>query len=300
MQSKTPLAKTVKTVRKVLLQAVLIIIASFGLFPFIWTTSASFKNLEEFYELRPALLPRNPTIMNYVYVFRGVGQGGQASGAAYMLILYRNSIITTVVSTVATVAISSLAGYAFARLQFRGRDAIFSFFIVLMFLPAGGTLMALYALMRSLKLLDSLLGLILVFTGGGGTALFLMRQIFLNVPQDIEDAARVDGASNRRIAFQIMFPLATSGMVLIAIMSFIGGWGQYLLPATFIRTAENMTLPIGVYRVITVANNLAQVRSLPSPGVEHTVMLLMVVPVLIVFIVMQKWFIRGAVEGLKL
>jgi ABC-type glycerol-3-phosphate transport system permease component len=290
----------VKHVRRVLLHVILVIVASFGLFPFIWTTSASFKNLEEFYELRPTILPRNPTVMNYLYVFRGVGTGGQSSGAAYMLILYRNSIITTVASTVLTVLISSLAGYAFARLAFRGRDAIFSFFIVLMFLPAGGTLMALYALMRELHLIDSLLGLILVFTGGGGTALFLMRQIFLNVPQDIEDAARVDGASNRRIAFQIMFPLASSGMVLVAIMSFIGGWGQYILPLTFIRRAENMTLPVGVNRVITIANNLAQVRTLPSPGVTHTVMLLMVLPVVIVFIVMQKWFIRGAVEGLKL
>jgi ABC-type glycerol-3-phosphate transport system permease component len=290
----------VKRIRKVLLHIMLVIIAAFGLFPFIWTTSASFKNLEEFYELRPTLFPRNPTIMNYLYVFRGVGQGGQASSAAYMLILYRNSILTTVVSTALTVLISSLAGYAFARLEFRGRDAIFSFFIVLMFLPAGGTLMALYALMRTLGLLNSLIGLILVFTGGGGTALFLMRQIFLNVPQDIEDAARVDGASNRRIAFQIMFPLASSGMVLIAIMGFIGAWGQYILPLTFIRTAEKMTLPIGVNRVITVANNLAQVRSLPSPGVTHTVMLLMVLPVIVVFIAMQKWFIRGAVEGLKL
>jgi multiple sugar transport system permease protein len=289
-----------KWVKRILLHAVLVAISSFGLFPFIWTTSASFKNLEEFYERRPALFPRNPTLLNYRFVFRGMGTGEQGSSAAYMLLLYRNSIVTTVTSTIFTVLIASLAGYAFARLRFRGRDAIFSFFIVLMFLPSGGTLMALYILMRSLHLLDSLLGLILVMTGGGGTALFLMRQIFLNVSQDIEDAARVDGASNQRIAFQIMFPLATSGMVLIAIMGFIGGWGAYLLPLTFLRTNEKMTLPVAVYSVTRIARDMSQSRGLPSPGIEQTVMLFMVLPTVIVFTVLQKWFIRGAVEGLKL
>ncbi len=289
-----------KTIKRVLLHVCLILIASFGIFPFIWTTGSSFKTLEEFYELKPSLLPRNPTVMNYVYVFRGIGEGGQSSGAAYMLILYRNSIYTTVVSTLLTVAIASLAGYAFARLKFRGRDAIFYFFIVLMFLPAGGTLMALYTLMRTLKLIDKLWGLILVYTGGGGTALFLMRQIFLNIPSEIEDAAKVDGANSLRIAFQIMFPLATAGMVLVGIMKFMGGWSEFILPQTFIRSADKMTLPIGMWRVTTIANNLAQARTLPSPGVTYTVMLLVVLPAVLVFVFMQKWFIRGAVEGLKL
>jgi multiple sugar transport system permease protein len=289
--------RTIKTVKRVLLHVCLILVASFGVFPFIWTTGSSFKTLDEFYELRPSILPRNPTVMNYVYVFRGIGEGGQKSGAAYMMILYRNSIYTTVVSTLLTVLISSLAGYAFARLRFKGRDAIFYFFIVLMFLPAGGTLMALYALLRTLKLIDKLWGLILVYTGGGGTALFLMRQIFLNIPSEIEDAAKVDGANSARIAFQIMFPLATSGMVLVGIMQFMRAWSEFILPQTFIRTSEKMTLPIGMWRV---ANNLAQARTLPSPGVTYTVMLLIVVPAVLVFVVMQKWFIRGAVEGLKL
>jgi len=278
----------------------MIVIACFGVFPFIWTTGSSFKTLEEFYQLRPSLIPRNPTVMNYVYVFRGIGEGGQSSGAAYMLILYRNSVYTTVVSMLFTVAIAALAGYAFARLRFKGRDAVFYFFIVLMFLPAGGTLMALYTLMRTLKLIDKMFGLILLYTGGGGTALFLMRQIFLNVPSEIEDAAKVDGANSFRIAFQIMFPLATSGMVLVGIMKFVGGWSEFILPQTFIRSADKMTLPIGVWRVTTIANNLAQARTLPSPGVTQTVMMLMVLPVVVVFVVMQKWFIRGAVEGLKL
>jgi len=299
MSRLTP-ERAAKTARQVLLHLCMITIACFGLFPFIWTTGSSFKNLEEFYQLRPSLLPRNPTLMNYAYVFRGIGQGGQESGGAYMLILYRNSFYTTTVSMIFTVLVNALAGYAFARLNFRGRDAIFYFFIVLMFLPAGGTLMALYTLMRTLKLIDSLVGIILLMIGVGGTYLFLMRQIFLNIPSEIEDAAKVDGANNLRIAFQIMFPLASAGMVLVGIMSFIGGWGQFLLTATFIRSAEKNTLPVGYYRVTMLARNLSQVRSLPSPGVDFTVMLLMVLPVVLVFIFMQKGFIRGAVEGLKL
>jgi multiple sugar transport system permease protein len=165
---------------------------------------------------------------------------------------------------------------------------LFTFFIVLMFLPAGGTMMALYILLRSLHLLDSMLGLILTHIGGGGVSLFLMRQIFLNVPQEIEDAALVDGASHWRIAFQIM------------LMTFMGTWGSYLLPRTILRSVQNFTLPVGMWIVAEYGRGAAMARSLPVPGIESAVMVLLFFPTVIVFIALQKWFIRGAVEGLKL
>ncbi|MGC9348550.1 MAG: carbohydrate ABC transporter permease [Anaerolineae bacterium] len=287
-------------VRKVLSVAVrhvyLVFVASFGLFPFVWTVSSSFKTQQELYTTLPSLLPKNISLINYQYVLTGI-QGVGKGGASQLLILYRNSLIVSTASTLATVMIVSLAGYAFARLQFKGRDALFYFFIVLMFLPAGGTLMAQYELLKRLDLLDSLLGLTFLYTGGGGVSLFLMRQIFLGIPSELEDAARVDGANHWRIAFQIMFPLATSGMVMVAIMRFIASWGEYLVSKTMIMTAEKMTLPPGVQTIIFVTPGAGRVASY---GVKATSVALMVLPVILVFVFLQRWFIRGAVEGLKL
>ena len=131
--------KARKLANLVFRHAYLLLIASFGLFPFIWTVSSSFKTQQELYTTLPSLLPNDPSLINYQYVLTGV-QGVGSAGAGQLLILYRNSLVVSTVSTVSHVLIVSLAGYAFARLKFRGRDALFYFFIVLMFLPAGGTL----------------------------------------------------------------------------------------------------------------------------------------------------------------
>jgi len=285
-----------KVVGETLKHLYLIIVSSFGLFPFIWTLSSSLKDQQELYTTLPSLLPKKITLINYQYVLAGV-QGVGKAGAGQLLLLYRNSAIVAITSTLLNVLIVSLAAYAFARLRFRGRDAIFYFFIVLMFLPAGGTLMAQYELLKRLNLLDSLLWLICLYTTGGSVGLFLMRQIFLGIPSELEDAARVDGASNLRIAFQIMFPLATSGMVMVAIMGFIANWGEYLVAKTMIMSADKMTLPPGVQSIIFVTPGVGRVASY---GVKATSIALMVLPVILIFIFLQRWFIRGAVEGLKL
>jgi ABC-type glycerol-3-phosphate transport system permease component len=290
------LARGRRILCRILLHVYLIVISSFGLFPFIWLLSTSFKTQREIYTVRPSLLPQEFSLINYEYVLTGV-HGMRRAGVSQLLVLYRNSLVVSVTSVLLTVIIASLAAYAVARLRFRGRDALFSFFIVLMFLPAGGTLMAQWELMRHLNLLDSLPGLILLYTGGGGVPLFLMRQVFLSIPTELEDAARIDGASNLRIAFQIMFPLATSGMVMVAIMHFLFCWGEFLVARTMIMTAERMTLPPGIFTVIFITPAVSVVSTY---GVIATSVTLMVLPAILIFVFLQRWFIRGAVEGLKL
>ena len=289
-------ARWKKRISTWLLHLILAVIASFGLFPFIWLLSSSFKSQQELYTLHPSLIPQHPTLDNYRYVLGGLHGIGKA-GASQLLILYRNSVFVTLSCVVLTVLITSLAGYAFARLRFKGRDLIFSAFVVMMFLPAAGTLMAQYELMRTLHLRNSLLGLILLYTAGGGVPLFLMRQVFLGIPTEIEDAAKIDGASDLRICFQIMMPLATSGMVVVAILQFIAVWGEYLICRTMIDTADKMTLPWGIGTIV-FGTPAAGVVS--SYGIESTSVLFMVLPTVLVFILLQKWFIRGAAEGLKI
>ncbi len=294
---KTTVARWKKRINTGLLYLILTVIASFGVFPFIWLLSSSFKGQQELYTLHPSLIPHHFVLDNYQYVLGGLHGIGKAGGASQLLILYRNSLFVTLSSVALIVLITSLAGYAFARLRFRGRDLIFSVFIVMMFLPAAGTLMAQYELMRLLHLRNSLLGLILLYSSGGGVSLFLMRQVFLGIPTEIEDAAKIDGASDLRICFQIMMPLATSGMIVVAILQFVGVWGEYLICRTMIDVADKMTLPWGIGTII-FATPAAGITS--GYGVTATSTLFMVVPTLLVFILLQKWFIRGAAEGLKM
>ncbi|PKO23580.1 MAG: hypothetical protein CVU38_03045 [Chloroflexi bacterium HGW-Chloroflexi-1] len=284
------MARWKKRVTGLLVHPIMIVAASFGLFPFLWALSSSFKGQRELYTTLPALFPHYFTLENYRFVLAG-------AGANQLLNLYRNSIFVTINSVVLTVIIVSLAGYALARLRFWGRDAIFGLFIVLMFLPAAGTLMAQYELMHKLHLRNSLIGLILLYSGGGGINLFLMRQVFLGIPAELEDAARIDGASDLRICFQIMMPLATSGMVLVAIMQFIAIWGEYIVCLTMIDTADKLTLSAGLGSILFTSPALGEISSY---GVTATSVLLTAMPVVLVFIFLQRWFIKGAVEGLKI
>jgi ABC-type glycerol-3-phosphate transport system permease component len=124
-----------------------------------------------------------------------------------------------------------------------------------------------------------------------------MRQVFLNIPSQLEDAARVDGASNLRICFQIMMPLAAGGMILVAVMQFVSVWGDYLTCRIMIDYADKMTLAYGM-SFLYVATPASGVVS--SYGAQATAIIFTVLPTVLVFILLQKWFIRGALEGLKM
>jgi len=284
---------------QVLIRVLMVTLCAASLIPFVYVFGLSFKGMEEVYRLHPSLLPKNPTLEGYQHVFKGMSGGSTQPGGA-VLRFYRNSVVITTAVVLISVFEASLAGYAFARLRFRGRDALFYLFIVMMFLPSGGSMMAMYMLVKYLGLIDTHLGVILCMSGGGGVYLFLMRQIFLNIPSEIEDAAKVDGANDLQIGYKIMFPLATSGMVLIAVMSFLGAWSEVLVPGIIIRTSEKLVIPMMIGWIETLVNGSIQARSVPSPNLRAVVGSVTVVPTLLVFILLQRWFIRGAVEGLKL
>lgn len=268
---------------------VLVSISMLSLFPFIWAVSCSFKGSRDLWGSDyPSLLPRYPTLANFEYLFGRLHN---------FPILLQNSILVTFTSVIMVVIMSSLAGYAFARLRFKGRDAIFLFFIVLMFIPHAGGLIALYELMFFTRLTNSLFGLTLVFSSGLIIPTFLMRQVFLGIPKELEDAARVDGASNFRIFLSIMAPLARGGMVLVAIMTALAVWGEYLVTWTLIDETANLTLAAGCGEVLRAP---PATESVLGYGVEAAGNMLTCIPVLILFIIFQKWFVKGAVEGLKL
>jgi ABC-type glycerol-3-phosphate transport system permease component len=162
---------------------------------------------------------------------------------------------------------------------------------------AGG-LMALYEEMHFLGLRNSLPGLILLFSGGLAVPIFIMRQTFYNIPSEFEDAAAIDGASRWQIFWQIIAPMGTAGMVLVAIFTFIEIWGEFLITLTMLDDPEKFTLALGVANLQLGTTSWVEARILPY-GTEAAAYILAALPCVVVFIFMQKWFVRGLTEGLK-
>lgn len=275
--------------RQVLLRVVLWLFLLIFLLPFIWAVSASLKTRQELYVELPSLITTNPTLANYIYVLRRMPT---------FMTQFLNSSIVTVGAVLLQVAVAALAGYAFARLRFKGRDIIFYTMIMLTFVPRAGGLMAQYELMNFLNLRNNLFGLILAFAAGVPIPIFIMRQTFLNLPTAFEDAALIDGCNRFQAFLLVMLPMATGGMLVVGLFEFIRVWGEYLFTLTMIDQPTLYTLGIGI--AMNFVGLALEDGEFTSYGAEAAAHLLTSAPVLILFIVFQRMFVRGMMEGLKL
>lgn len=205
------------------------------LFPFFWMISSSLKNNVEAFATPPTLLPKHPTLENYRHVFENMDVPR----------LFLNSISVTVICVFLQLFTSALAGYAFARLNFRFKNAIFMVYLATMMIPLQVIIVPLFIEMRQLNLIDSLVGLGLpsVVTAFG---VFLMRQAMLAIPRELEEAAILDGASHFRMFFSIALPLCTPTLAALGILSFMSVWNAYLWPLVVIFSPEKMTLPLAL------------------------------------------------------
>jgi ABC-type glycerol-3-phosphate transport system permease component len=261
--------------------------------PIIWMISTSFKDRLGFAESPASLIPANPTLINYEYMLTAVD-----NLPTYM----RNSFILAIGTAVLQVFVASLAGYAFARMNFRGKNIILTLLILSIFIPRSGGLMALYELMAFLNLRNSLFGLILLFAANVPVPIFIMRQAFLSVPKEIEEAAILDGASWFRVYRQIALPLALGGMVIVATLAFIQAWSDYLVTYTMIDLDSQMTISVGIQKVLASsyqsALTTAQFRgALTGETADAAMLLTATLPVVIFYALLQRWFMRGLTEG---
>jgi ABC-type glycerol-3-phosphate transport system permease component len=268
----------------------LILISMICLLPFVWSVSSSLKGRDELFQLRPSLLPRNPTLGNYKWIFtrRDMSQ---------IPINTFNSFKVAAIAVVVQTTLATMAGYAFARLEFRGRDLLFYLLIMLMFIPRAGGLMALYELMDFLNLRNSHLGLALLYASAMSTAVFVMRQNFLAIPHELEESAVIDGANTWQVFLKIAVPMAKGGMVVVALFEFLYAWGEYLMALTMIDYAEMQTLSVAVSKISGWAA-LFTSSAFSTYGSEAAAHVVAMVPVILIFILMQKWFIRGLTEGI--
>ena len=262
------------------------------LLPLLWIISTSFKDRLEFSTNSAALIPSSFSLVNYLYMFEAI---------QLLPIYMRNSFILAAGVTLIQVFCSALAGYAFARMRFWGRDFIFIAIIVSMFVPRAGGLMALYELMTFLKLRNSILGLILLFAAGLPAAIFIMRQAFLAIPQEVEESAFIDGANWWQTFWRIALPLAASAMVIIGTLAFVGVWSDYIITYTMIDRDAQLTISVGIKKVLATSYESALSprfrNQFAGEAADATMLLFSALPVMIIYALMQKWFMRGLTEG---
>lgn len=281
--------------RQVALYGLTVVLIVFVIFPMLWAFSSSFKDFEEVFQNASALIPERPTWDNYRFLFEKL---------PYFPQQIVNSAIVTVGSVLLTALLATMMGYGFARIEFRGRDLLFYGVIISMFIPRSGGLMAQYELMDFLNLRDSLFGLILAFSAGLPISMFIMRQSFLYVPRELEDAAQIDGCSVWQVFWRIALPMCTSGLVVVCILKFVLVWGDYLFTLTMLDSEEKFTAAVGVAVVRSFVGHrmgeVAEAANAPiaPDGVLAAAAIVVMAPVVVLYIVLQKWFVRGLTEGI--
>jgi multiple sugar transport system permease protein len=248
------------------------------LFPFIWMVSTSFKGPAEIFTQTPTFIPENPTLENYEKLLTQANLGRS----------FFNSLVFAIGMMVLSVFFNAMAAYAFAKLSFPGREKIFSLLLLTMMVPGQVTMMPVFLILKNLGLLNTFTGLILPGIGSV-FGIFMLRQFMHAVPEEILEAARIDGCSEFRIFYGIMLPLCRPILATLAIFSFIGAWNEFFWPLIIMLREDMQTLPVAL------ANLNGQFNT--DWGLLMSGSVLVVIPVILVFLLAQKHYIKGIAAG---
>lgn len=247
--------------------------------PLLNLFAASFKSDGEIFA--PGFWPANPTLEPYREALQ-----------KYPLVRYLlNSLVVAVGTTLGVLLVSTMLGYALARIPFAGQSALFGFVVAMLLIPGEVTFLPLYLLVQQLGWLNSYTALIVPFMASP-LGIFLLRQFIKSLPQDLFDAARIDGAGHLRMLWYIALPLAAPALGALAALTFLGAWNMYLWPLVTINRGEMMTAQIAIAQVQNV--------EVTSWNVVAATAILVLLPTLMAFLLAQRFFIRGiALGGLK-
>jgi len=283
MQSEMgdPYRRVSRTMTRTVIYLILVGGALTMVVPFIWMVSTALKTNLEVFTFPPTFIPEVPQWNNFVDIFEIVPYGRW----------FLNSIFITLVQTALYLFVASLAAFVFARLHFPGRDTIFMLYLATLMIPVEVTLVPKFILMKELHLIDTYPAVILpgVFNAYG---VFLLRQFFLTLPESLEEAAILDGASYFRIYRSIILPLSGPGLATLAIFAFMGAWNDFLWPLIVINTDIMKPLSVG----------LASFHGLYETNWPYLMAAstLALVPIVLVFVFAQKYFVEGiALTGVK-
>jgi multiple sugar transport system permease protein len=252
------------------------------IFPFYWMLATSLKSEARVFAFPPEWIPSPPILDSYQYIFT------ELPFTTYIF----NSLKVSLLSTFGVVLSSSLAAYAFARVRFRGREILFMITLAALMIPAQVTMIPLYVVMTRIGWVDTHWPLIAPAYFASAFGIFLMRQYFMTIPHELNDAAKIDGCSHFGVYWRIMLPLAKAVIATLALLSFMGSWNDLLGPVIYLYREDLFTLPLALTRFrgqyyTQWANMMA----------GATISLL---PILVLFLFTQQYFVRGVVlSGLK-
>ena len=270
------------TVGKVVQYLVLILVFILLVGPFVWELSLSFKGKgDNVYAVPPYIIPKTPTWDNYLSVFR------QVPVFRYML----NTVIVAILSIGGNVIFSTMAGYALGRLKWRGRNLLFTIFMGTMVIPVEGVVISQFLIVRSVGLQNTLLAVALPGMVGAVNIL-LMTNAFKGIPDELEEAAEVDGANLWQRFYRICVPQVKGTMTVVGIFAFVGAWNDFLWPLIVISDESNYTLTLGMNRL--------KGMFVSDPRLIAAGALVSLIPILVFFACFQRYFFRGLEQsGIK-
>ncbi|GAA5028894.1 carbohydrate ABC transporter permease [Actinopolymorpha pittospori] len=270
-----------RRIGRIVLYAVLTVAAVLFVMPFVLMVSNSLKTAQEIIQIPPTLLPEHPTLQNFAFVLQN----------SPYLVWYRNSLLVACTVTAVTLFTSSIAGYIFAKFSFPGKNVIFVVMLSTMMIPAPVMLIPNYLVIDFLHLLNTLWALI-VGSMVSAFGIFLMRQFIAAIPDDLMDAARLDGAGEFTIYWRVVLPLTGPALAALGIFTFLGSWNDYLWPLIVINDQDKMVVPLA----LTYFNSQHSQRS----DLVMAAATMAVVPVFIVFLIFQRRIVNAFVlTGIK-
>ena len=266
---------------KGLIYFVFIAITVLCVLPFVWMLSTSLKETYFLFTYPPQLIPKNPILSNYLYIFKKTD----------FFMWFRNSTIVTLVTVLFCLFFSSLAGYTFAKMRFLGREILFILILACLMIPVHAIIIPEFIIMGKLNLLDTYLALIIP-GWANAFGIFLMREYIKTIPNVLIDAAKIDGCSEIGIFAKVVFPLCKPALTALAIFTFLGSWNNFIWPLILTTTSKTRTLP--------VALAMFQGQYSTQWGQVMATACCSFMPVLLLFILLQKYFVQGiALTGLK-
>ncbi len=271
-------------IRNAITYTLLIIVGVTMIVPFLWMLSTSLKEPQAIYTFPPKWIPDPIIFTSYLKVWKIVPFAR----------FYLNSIFVAFCVTVGQVMTSAFAAYAFSRLRFPGRDKLFFGYLATMMIPYSVILVPVYILMVYFRWIDTYKALIIpaMFTAYGT---FMLRQFFMTIPRDLEDAARIDGCSLFSIFWKIILPLSKPALATLTMFTFLANWNSFMWPLLITNTQEKATLPIG----LSYFQEVYQYTQ-PDWGLLMAGSLLVVLPVVIIFVFIQRFFVEGIkLSGIK-
>src|SRR5512136_2118687 len=249
---------------------------SITVLPFIMMILSSLKTNTEVLRVPPTFLPENPTLNNYITIFN--------DPKLPLLRFYANSAFVAIFNVTATLFSSALIGYMFAKFQFKGKRLLFGWFLTMIMIPSHITMIPSYLILARLGLINSLWGLV-IFSAVDAFGIFMLRQFCETLPNELLDAARIDGASEWQIYGRIVLPQLGAPLATLGILGFMGNWNAYLWPMIVLQRQEVRTLPI----ILTWFNSTHTGQA----ALVMAATVLIIMPILFVFMFFQRWIVQG-------